>query len=202
MNSIMIPSQLWSRLPTLIRAPLVALTITMTGSILWGTLATINLQTTPTVLWAFPAMLGVLYLLWQYLGGRGWPASASDVRREYLRANAISREGWLGTVMAWLLGVVSLSGVCIALGVTDAIEFGAGMTHPATGNYLVTYTDGVNEAMNEDGAEYGYGRLEELLNQKFDSSTLVIEAILDDVDAFVQKAPQSDDLTVLVYRHL
>ncbi|MCH7574959.1 MAG: SpoIIE family protein phosphatase [Candidatus Marinimicrobia bacterium] len=90
----------------------------------------------------------------------------------------------------------------IALGVTDAIEFGAGMTHLATGNYLVTYTDGVNEAMDEDGAEYGYGRLEELLNQKFDSSTLVIEAILDDVDAFVQKAPQSDDLTVLVYRHL
>jgi sigma-B regulation protein RsbU (phosphoserine phosphatase) len=90
----------------------------------------------------------------------------------------------------------------IALGVTDTIEFGTGKTLLAPGNFLVTYTDGVNEAMDDQGAEYGYGRLEELLQHKFDSSAMMVQAILDDVEAFVQKAPQSDDLTLLVYRHL
>ncbi len=88
----------------------------------------------------------------------------------------------------------------IALGVTDTIEFGSGKTTLAPGNFLVTYTDGVNEAMDEAGAEYGYDRLEKLLQQNFDSCAIMVQTMLDDVEAFVKKAPQSDDLTLLAYR--
>ena len=90
----------------------------------------------------------------------------------------------------------------IALGVTDMIEFGAGTAQLAPGSFLVTYTDGVNEAMDAGEAEYGYDRLGNMLQNKFDNCAIMVRAILDDVESFVQKAPQSDDLTLLVYRHL
>ncbi len=90
----------------------------------------------------------------------------------------------------------------IALGISDMIEFGSGRTVLAPGNFLVTYTDGVNEAMDPVDAEYGYDRLESLFKQNFDSSAMMVQTILDDIEAFVNNAPQSDDLTLLVYRHL
>ena len=89
----------------------------------------------------------------------------------------------------------------IALGVTDMIDFGAGVAHLTPGSFLVAYTDGVNEAMDAEDAEYGYERLEALLHKKMENSTSLVQAMTSDVESFVKQAPQSDDLTVLVYRH-
>ncbi len=89
----------------------------------------------------------------------------------------------------------------VALGVTDMIDFDAGVALLAPGSFLVAYTDGVNEAMDADDAEYGYERLEALLHKKMADSASLVRAITDDVETFVKQAPQSDDLTVLVYRH-
>ena len=89
----------------------------------------------------------------------------------------------------------------IALGVTDMIEFGAGVVHLTSGSFLVAYTDGVNEAMDAEDAEYGYERLEALLHNKIENCASLLQAITSDVESFVKQAPQSDDLAVLVYRH-
>ena len=66
------------------------------------------------------------------------------------------------------------------------------------GDAVFVYTDGVPEANNMSGELYGFQRLEAVLN-KLDHHTPreVLEAVQADVDGFVGRAKQFDDLTML-----
>ena len=69
------------------------------------------------------------------------------------------------------------------------------------GDTLFLFTDGVNEATNESLEEFGDDRLEETLKDvTMHSCQEVIDAVRDDVKAFVGDAEQSDDITMLVLR--
>jgi serine phosphatase RsbU (regulator of sigma subunit) len=72
----------------------------------------------------------------------------------------------------------------------------------AAGDLVVMYSDGVTEARNVAGDEFGRDRLESALA---DAHGRDAEAVLNDVVAsvngFVGDAPQADDLTVLVLRY-
>ena len=57
----------------------------------------------------------VLWLFWQYLGGKGWPRSTSDARHRYLRANRVPGSVLSWTLVAGLLSIVSLAGLWIVL---------------------------------------------------------------------------------------
>jgi hypothetical protein len=59
---------------------LLALAITFLAGGIWTTLVVVNLQKSPTVPSSVPAMAVVLWLMWGYLGGKGWPRSTSDAR--------------------------------------------------------------------------------------------------------------------------
>jgi sigma-B regulation protein RsbU (phosphoserine phosphatase) len=67
------------------------------------------------------------------------------------------------------------------------------------GDTLVLFTDGVTEAMNSEGVEYGEDRLEAVLraSQVQDAHDL-IERVYQDVLRYTSGAPQSDDLTMMV----
>ena len=71
----------------------------------------------------------------------------------------------------------------------------------ADGDWLIQYTDGINEAQNEGGEEFGMDRLVELLEsyRGCDPATLVEKAIADH-NAFVGDAPQFDDITLLAMK--
>ena len=66
------------------------------------------------------------------------------------------------------------------------------------GDILFVYTDGVTEATNENNILYGTDRM---LNALEDSKEMVPETLLhslkEDIDRFVGKAPQFDDITML-----
>lgn len=64
---------------------------------------------------------------------------------------------------------------------------------------LVFYTDGVSDARNIAGEEYGEDRLAEIVtaNQALDAKTLC-QRIMEDVKTFIGYAKQHDDMTVLV----
>ena len=86
----------------------------------------------------------------------------------------------------------------IALGVMPDFEFEQGYVKLMPGDTLVLYTDGVTEAMNEDGEEYGMERLCEILAaapsiRAQDISDTIFESIRE----FAGEAPQSDDITCL-----
>jgi len=91
----------------------------------------------------------------------------------------------------------------LALGAMNTVESeGAGnevLFDFYKGDKLILYTDGVNEAMNENKSEYGLDNLELYLNNNADkNSNELVKGILSDVRKFTSNSIQRDDLTLLI----
>ncbi|MCF8240960.1 MAG: PP2C family protein-serine/threonine phosphatase [Melioribacteraceae bacterium] len=70
-----------------------------------------------------------------------------------------------------------------------------------TGDYIITFTDGVTEAMNSAEEEYSDEKLEEICcGLKNESADEAKELILNDVKNFTAGFEQSDDLTLLIIK--
>jgi len=90
----------------------------------------------------------------------------------------------------------------MALGVLPDMPYAEKAAMLRAGDTLFLYTDGISEAMDGEGREFGEGRIEETLR----SAALlpvdrVLTAVTGAVTAFVAGAPQSDDITCLVVRY-
>jgi hypothetical protein len=82
----------------------------------------------------------------------------------------------------------------------DAIHQTAAVTLE-TGDWLVVFTDGVVEAVNESGTDYGEQRLLSILNAGTEtSSAKMLSRIMVDLDRFVGNTPQHDDITCLLMK--
>ena len=89
----------------------------------------------------------------------------------------------------------------IALGVMPGLEYRQNSVTLSPGETLVLYTDGVSEAMNSQGEEFGVERLQRIfLDHPPTSARQANEAILKAVSDFAGDTPQSDDVTCLVLR--
>lgn len=90
----------------------------------------------------------------------------------------------------------------MALGVMPDMPYAEKAATLRAGDTLFLYTDGISEAMDGEGREFGEGRIEETLRSAallpVDS---VLTAVTGAVTAFVAGAPQSDDITCLVVRY-
>ena len=87
----------------------------------------------------------------------------------------------------------------IALGVVPNLRYPQNTVHLSVSDTVVFYTDGVTEAMNNQGEEFGLERLRKLFETSAppqdpeQANLMVFEA----VNAFVGDTPQSDDITCL-----
>lgn len=71
------------------------------------------------------------------------------------------------------------------------------------GDFLVIFTDGLPEAVNNSGEEYGEARLLNRIEHfAGDSASSLLAVIMADVDAFVANARQHDDITCMAVRFL
>ncbi|MGH9442224.1 MAG: PP2C family protein-serine/threonine phosphatase [Thermoanaerobaculia bacterium] len=69
----------------------------------------------------------------------------------------------------------------------------------AAGDRLCVYTDGITEAQNESGEDFGVPRLRQVLAETGNEAVAgVARRILDDVVAFAGAAPQYDDQTLVL----
>ena len=90
----------------------------------------------------------------------------------------------------------------------DAVKYRLFETSLAPGEMLFLYTDGVTEAMNQDGELYGDGRLvNSIVSATAGKPSAITPDILDksvrdSVKLFADDAPQADDLTVLVVQYV
>ena len=71
------------------------------------------------------------------------------------------------------------------------------------GDIMVLYTDGIIEAHNEDGEEYGYDRLKHIVNLNHEVSTKIMgDAIVADLYAFTGTKFLADDYSFFIIRFI
>jgi hypothetical protein len=89
----------------------------------------------------------------------------------------------------------------LPLGAFTVSRYESGSTKLRSGDALYIYTDGVVEALNETGEEYGEDRLAGLLAALgANSAAASLRQIFESVDRFAGATPQYDDITCLVLR--
>src|SRR5262245_34471593 len=108
-------SQLWLRIPALLRAVVVGLAAGLLATGSWTWLISANIKHARAVPWAVLVMAVLLGGWWQYFArGRGWPAATREARRLSARANSVPDPLWgpaLGAGVLGLIGVLLLQGV-------------------------------------------------------------------------------------------
>jgi sigma-B regulation protein RsbU (phosphoserine phosphatase) len=87
------------------------------------------------------------------------------------------------------------------LGIVEDCDYQETMITLNTGDTVVLYTDGIVEAMNEDGEMYGFDKFMELIGQNCDlDADAFLRKLMADVTHFVGDAEQHDDLTIVVVK--
>jgi hypothetical protein len=89
----------------------------------------------------------------------------------------------------------------LPLGIAVDAKYETGTASLDTGDWVVVFTDGVVEAVNERDAEYGEGGLISILNAGAEiSAVTMLHHIMVDLDLFVGNTPQNDDITCLLIK--
>jgi len=100
-------------------------------------------------------------------------------------------------------GIHAIEATGLPLGMFCDEQFLVSEERLDSGDTLVLYTDGLVEAQNEAGNEYGKDRLLEILSKKSSTSPQkLISACIESLSAFQSGAPVADDLTIMVIRKL
>jgi len=89
----------------------------------------------------------------------------------------------------------------LPLGIKADAPYETGTVALEAGDWLLVFTDGVVEAINEPGVEYGEERLIAILNGSAEISPVkMLSRIMVDLDSFAGNTPQQDDITCLVIK--
>jgi sigma-B regulation protein RsbU (phosphoserine phosphatase) len=89
----------------------------------------------------------------------------------------------------------------MALGFDERAVYSDGNEALASGDLLLAFTDGLTEALNEAGEEFGEARLAGLLVGNRHLSASELQRRIDaELEAFCGRAPQYDDVTIVVAR--
>ena len=98
--------------------------------------------------------------------------------------------------------MLPMSNNCI-IGAIEGLDYSEGTLKLEKGDVLTMYTDGVNEAVNNDFEEYGEQRLSDTLGQmRGKTCQETIDGLLQSVRTFTDGAPQSDDITILSVKRM
>jgi phosphoserine phosphatase RsbU/P len=89
----------------------------------------------------------------------------------------------------------------LPIGISADAPYESGSVVLAPGDWLVIFTDGVIEAMNTRGDEYGENRLLAAVATSSNGTPAeMMQRIMTDLDVFVGNTPQHDDVTCLLLK--
>jgi sigma-B regulation protein RsbU (phosphoserine phosphatase) len=89
----------------------------------------------------------------------------------------------------------------MVLGLFEDATYSQDTIQLASGDLLIAYTDGLTEALNAQGEEFGEARLRALAEDLQDSSAQeACDAVVRQVQKWIANAPQHDDLTLVVLK--
>lgn len=87
------------------------------------------------------------------------------------------------------------------LGILPMAQYEVGKAYLQQGEALVVYSDGVSEANNLTGEEFGMVRLEEVVKRNLRASASGLrDRIESALSAFTQTAPANDDITMVIVK--
>ena len=87
------------------------------------------------------------------------------------------------------------------LGIMPMAQYDVGRTRLENGEALVIYSDGVSEANNTKGEEYGVERLEEVVRKNLHASAAGLrDKVESSLSTFTQTAPAGDDITLVIVK--
>ena len=106
-------------------------------------------------------------------------------------------------VLVGSTGVRRLDRGGLILGAFEHVAYEEETLQLDRGDILVVFSDGISEALNPDGEEFGEERLLACVQPNCDQQPMeLLNCILDAVQEFRRDAVQSDDSSVLVLRYL
>jgi phosphoserine phosphatase RsbU/P len=89
----------------------------------------------------------------------------------------------------------------VPLGILQGANYASGEVTLSSGDWLVIFTDGLVEAVNFTGEEYGEQRLLTVINANTGlAPDLLLERMIAEVNTFVGSTPQHDDITAMLIR--
>lgn len=99
--------------------------------------------------------------------------------------------------------LAELGATGIMLGFDDSRRLEQRSVKLEPGDFVVFYTDGVTEAMNELNDQYGEERLRDLIHANSSASpSEIMHALCDSLALFVGSRAQSDDITIVIAKRL
>jgi serine phosphatase RsbU (regulator of sigma subunit) len=97
----------------------------------------------------------------------------------------------------------ALGGGGMILGILPMATYQESQARMEIGDALVLFSDGITEAPNPEGDEFGEQRLAALVaSVRTQPSVDIIEEIHKAVNTFTQGAPAADDITVVIARRV
>lgn len=89
----------------------------------------------------------------------------------------------------------------LPIGIEPSTEYTQKTIQFYTGDIALLYTDGIIEAMNTEGEQYSYESLEKYVKENYtQTSEEIVSGLHQDIKAFVGKAKQHDDQTLLALK--
>jgi serine phosphatase RsbU (regulator of sigma subunit) len=100
-------------------------------------------------------------------------------------------------------GVEWLGSTCTVMGLFEAWQCEIAEVELAPGDMLVLYTDGVTEASDAEGEEFGEARLLATLRSNFHLPVEpLLQAVVEAVQRFSPGSEQQDDITLVIARSI
>jgi sigma-B regulation protein RsbU (phosphoserine phosphatase) len=91
----------------------------------------------------------------------------------------------------------------IPVGIFAESPYRSGKTRLENGDWLVIFTDGVIEAVNEKDEEYGEAALIRLVDRVAEGTPdEMVRSLLAELDGYVGNTPQHDDITCLLLKRI
>jgi serine phosphatase RsbU (regulator of sigma subunit) len=89
----------------------------------------------------------------------------------------------------------------IPIGILGESAYQMGTTRLEGGDWLVIFTDGVVEAVNQTDMEYGEAELIAVVNRgSGETPAQLLRTLLAELDRYVGNTPQHDDITCLLLK--
>ena len=97
--------------------------------------------------------------------------------------------------------LIKLEAGGIVLGCLESSSYAEEKIQIAPGNILLLYSDGITEAVNTKGQEFGESKLVDTINKNWnDTSTELVEKIIAAVQTHAGDLPQMDDITIVIIK--